>query len=99
MLIIGANKKGIVNVDNVTEIFVQENKRKILCTTIGDRLQKDIGSYDSIEKAVRAFGFLSRAIMEGKEVFAMPSNDDERLNTTLRGTGGFRTTQTNRKTK
>lgn len=40
-----------------------------------------------------------RAVNEGVEVFTMPRNNDERLNTNLRNTGGFRTTQTNGKTK
>lgn len=99
MLIISEDRQVIVNLDNFTEIRLHDGNYRILCEKTTGGPQRSIGDYDSLEKAKRAFGFLSRAILEGKESFAMLSNDDERLNTSLRNTGCFRTTQTNGKTK
>lgn len=98
-MIISEDRQVIVNTNNCVDIFIHPIKTKILCGSIANGPQKDIGSYDNREKVNRAFGFLMRAILEGEEAFAMPSNDDERLNTNLRNTGGFRITQTNGKTK
>lgn len=99
MLIIGADKQVIINVDNFTEIRLHDGSNRVLCEKTTGGPQRSIGDYDSLEKTKRAFGFLTRAILEGEVAFAMPSNDDERLNTNMRNTGGFRTTQTNGKTK
>lgn len=99
MMIISEDRQVIVNTNNCVDIFIHPIKTKILCGSIANGPQKDIGSYDSREKVNRAFGFLMRAVNEGVEVFTMPRNSDERLNTNLRNTGGFRTTQTNGKAK
>ena len=99
MLIISEDRQVIVNFSNCVDAFIHPIKTKILCGSIANGPQKEIGVYDSREKVNRAFGFLIRAISEDVEVFAMPRNGDERLNTSLRNNGGFRTLQTNGKTK
>lgn len=99
MLIISEDRQVIVNFNNCVDAFIHPIKTKILCGSIANGPQKEIGVYDSREKVNRAFGFLIRAISEDVEVFAMLRNGDERLNTSLRNNGGFRTLQTNGKTK
>ena len=99
MLIISENEEVIVNVDNCTNIYIHKEWGRILCEKTINSPHCELGRYDTREKAKRAFGILVNAMLNDKQVFKLPSNDDERLNTTLRGTGGFRTTQTNGKAK
>lgn len=99
MLIISENEDVIVNVDNCTNIYIHKENGRILCEKTVNRPHCELGRYDTKEKARRAFGILVNAMLNDKQVFKLPSNDDDRLNTNLRNTGGFRTTQTNGKTK
>lgn len=99
MIIISEDRQVIVNFNNCVDAYIHPLKNKIFCESIANGPQKNIGGYDNPEKTKRAFGFLIRALNEGVEVFTMPGNNDERLNTSLRNNGGFRTLQTNGKTK
>lgn len=99
MLIISENEDVIVNVDNCTNIYIRKENGRILCEKTVNSPHCELGRYDTKEKARRAFGILVNAMMEGKQVFRLPGNNDERLNTSLRNNGGFRTLQTNGKTK
>lgn len=61
MIIISEDKQVIVNFDNCVDAFIHPIKTKILCGSIANGPQKEIGVYDSREKVNRAFGFLIRA--------------------------------------
>lgn len=46
-MIISEDRQVIVNTNNCVDIFIHPIKTKILCGSIANGPQKDIGSYDS----------------------------------------------------
>lgn len=47
MMIISEDRQVIVNTNNCVDIFIHPIKTKILCGSIANGPQKDIGQYDS----------------------------------------------------
>lgn len=99
MLIVSSNRDVIVNVDNVTNIYIHKDGNKIACEKMYNSPHTTLGIYDSKEKCIRAFNRLINAIERDCYSFVLPRNDDKDLNTQLKAGGRFRVGQTNGKTK
>lgn len=99
MLIVSSNRNVIVNVDNVTNIYIHKDGNKIACEKMYNSPHTTLGIYDSKEKCAKAFGRLINAIERGCYSFVLPNNHDDELNTHIKSGGRFRVGQTNGKTK
>ena len=85
MIIISEDERNIIFLEReIRNINIHSSKKKIMASYF-DPVSRDIilGEYDSSKKCERAFGLLILALEDDKEIFRMPKNNDNILNTQL----------------
>jgi hypothetical protein len=86
MIIISEDERNIIFLERekIRNINIHSSKKKIMASYF-DPVSRDIilGEYDSSKKCERAFWFLILALEDDKEIFRMPKNNDDILNTQL----------------
>ncbi|WP_455059002.1 hypothetical protein [Parvimonas micra] len=84
MIIVADNEKNIFFTDKFFDIYINVSTKKIMASyTDTGRRQAILGEYDTLKKCERVFGFLLLALEDDKDIFRMPKNNDESLNTQL----------------
>lgn len=84
MIIVADNEKNIFFTDKFFDIYINISTKKIMASyTDTGRRQAILGEYDTLKKCERAFWFLILALEDDKEIFRMPKNNDDILNTQL----------------
>lgn len=86
MIIISEDERNIIFLERekIRNINIHSSNKKIMASYF-DPVSRDIilGEYDNSKKCERAFGFLILALEDEKEIFRMPKNNNDILNTQL----------------
>lgn len=100
MILLNSQKDLILKFDELYSANINTDGKRIMATSLNPMIQgQTLATYSNKEKCRRAFGFFITAIKNDDNFFEFPNEHDERLNTSMRGNGGFRVLQTNGKTK
>lgn len=86
MIIINDKRNQIIFSDCLASINIHTDGQRIMATfkEVGTK-DGILGKYSDHKKTERAIGLLIRALEQEKEVFYMPTDNDQELNTTITG--------------
>lgn len=100
MILLNSQKDLILKFDEVISVNIATDGKKIMATCIEPMARdKTLAIYSDKKKCQRAFGFFVIALKNNADFFEFPSEDDDRLNTTLISNKGFKAVQTSGKQK